>query len=270
MSTSTGPKPSLVDIAEEALRSWLATGRHRPGERLPPEQELSAHLGISRGTLRTALQRLEDSGEIVRRQGSGTYVGRAVSTSLDEGLEKLVSYSALARERGVKLEVGDLTVEERPCRPETAETFGVPAETPAVQITRVLLMDGEPGAWMRDVVHPRRRAPITEPNQSADGEGRNGAGPAAERRNPSGLHPSPHHSPSPHQARPNRKSPRGRRTSSRPRNRPRDLHSRRRRPWSTATTSSCPRSLDLHVMRWLRGHAAGAGDRAGCETMSVC
>ncbi len=39
-------KPSLVDIAEEALRSWLATGRHRPGERLPPEQELSAQLGI--------------------------------------------------------------------------------------------------------------------------------------------------------------------------------------------------------------------------------
>ena len=83
-------KASLVDIAEEALRNWLATGRHRPGERLPPEQELSAHLGISRGTLRTALQRLEDSGEIVRRQGSGTYVGRAVSTSLDEGLEKLL------------------------------------------------------------------------------------------------------------------------------------------------------------------------------------
>src|SRR5665648_759287 len=100
-------KPSLVDIAEEALRSWLATGRHRPGERLPPEQELSAHLGISRGTLRTALRRLEESGEIVRRQGSGTYVGRASSTSLEEGLEKLVSYSELARRRGVKLELGE-------------------------------------------------------------------------------------------------------------------------------------------------------------------
>jgi GntR family transcriptional regulator len=152
-------KPSLVDIAEEALRGWLATGRHRPGERLPPEQELSAHLGISRGTLRTALQRLEDSGEIVRRQGSGTYVGRAVSTSLDEGLEKLVSYRALAEERGVKLEVGDLRVDERPLRPETAEKFGVPADTPAMQVTRVLLMDGEPGAWMRDVVHPSVELP---------------------------------------------------------------------------------------------------------------
>ena len=161
MSTSTGPKPSLVDVAEEALRSWLATGRHRPGERLPPEQELSAHLGISRGTLRTALQRLEDSGEIVRRQGSGTYVGRAVSTSLDEGLEKLVSYSTLARERGVKLEVGELTVEERPLRQESAEIFGLSPETPAMQITRVILMDGEPGARMRDIVHPDIELPST-------------------------------------------------------------------------------------------------------------
>jgi GntR family transcriptional regulator len=159
MATSSEPKPSLVDIAEEALRSWLATGRHRAGERLPPEQELSAHLGISRGTLRTALQRLEDTGEIVRRQGSGTYVGRAVSTSLDEGLEKLVSYSALARDRGVKLEVGDLRVEERGLRAETAEIFSLPVETAAIHVTRVLHLDGEPGAWMRDVVHPSVELP---------------------------------------------------------------------------------------------------------------
>jgi GntR family transcriptional regulator len=148
------PRQSLVDVAEQALRSWLATGRHRPGERLPPEQELSAHLGISRGTLRTALRRLEESGEIVRRQGSGTYVGRAASTSLDEGLEKLVSYSELARRRGVTLEVGQLSVEEVPLRAETAELFGADQNTTATRVTRVLLLDGEPGAWMRDVVHP--------------------------------------------------------------------------------------------------------------------
>ena len=147
-------RPSLVDIAEEALRTWLSTGRHRAGERLPPEQELSAHLGISRGTLRTALRRLEESGEIVRRQGSGTYVGRATSTTLDEGLEKLVSYSELARRRGVALEVGELGIEEHRLGPEAGELFGLPADTPAVTVTRVLLLDGQPASWMRDVVNP--------------------------------------------------------------------------------------------------------------------
>ena len=116
MTPAREAKPSLVDIAEDALRTWLATGRHRPGERLPPEQELSVHLGVSRGTLRTALRRLEESGEIVRRQGSGTFVGQASSWTLDEGLEKLVSYSELARQRGVKLEVARPTYVPLPWR----------------------------------------------------------------------------------------------------------------------------------------------------------
>jgi DNA-binding GntR family transcriptional regulator len=152
-------RPSLVDVAEDALRTWLATGRHRPGERLPPEQELSAHLGISRGTLRTALRRLEESGEIVRRQGSGTYVGRATSTTLDEGLEKLVSYSELARRRGVTLELGELTIDERRLGPEAGELFGLDPATLGVTVTRVLLLDGQPGSWMRDVVNPHVQLP---------------------------------------------------------------------------------------------------------------
>jgi GntR family transcriptional regulator len=148
------PRPSLVDVAEDALRTWLSTGRHRPGERLPPEQELSAHLGISRGTLRTALRRLEESGEIVRRQGSGTYVGRSASTTLEEGLEKLVSYSELARRRGVSIELGELEIEERRVGPERGKLFGVDPDTAATTVNRVMLLDGQPGAVMRDVVHP--------------------------------------------------------------------------------------------------------------------
>jgi DNA-binding GntR family transcriptional regulator len=164
-------KPSLVDIAEDALRTWLATGRHRPGERLPPEQELSAHLGISRGTLRTALRRLEESGEIVRRQGSGTYVGRATSTSLDEGLEKLVSYSELARRRGVKLELGELEIQQKRLGPEPAELFGLDPDSEATTVTRTLLMDGQPGAWMRDVVRPDVEMPSPEQLRQALGRG---------------------------------------------------------------------------------------------------
>ena len=83
----TEVRQSLVDVAEDALRGWLGSGRHRTGERLPPEQELSGRLGVSRGTLRIALQRLEESGEIVRRQGSGSFVGRSTTWTLDEGLE---------------------------------------------------------------------------------------------------------------------------------------------------------------------------------------
>ncbi len=156
-SSATAPngRVSLVDSAEQALRSWLAPGGHRKGDRLPPEHELASMLGVSRGTLRTALQRLETSGEIVRRQGSGTFVGRvAHPAALHEGLERLESYSSLARSRGVELGVRDLRIERSPLGPELARLLGADPGTPAVTLSRILLADGEPAALMVDTVHP--------------------------------------------------------------------------------------------------------------------
>ena len=87
-------------------------------------------------------------------------MGRATSTSLDEGLEKLVSYSELARRRGVKLELGQLDIEEKRIGPEPAELFGLDPATAATTVTRTLRMDGQPGAWMRDVIHPDVAMPV--------------------------------------------------------------------------------------------------------------
>lgn len=146
---------SLVDEAEQALRDWLAPGRHRVGDRLPPENDLAAMLGVSRGTLRTALRRLEESGEIVRRQGSGTYVGRVdVPKAFDERLDRLESYSSLGRRRGVALSARDVQVTRGPIGREAAATLGIDPETAATSISRVLLTDGEPSALMEDVVRP--------------------------------------------------------------------------------------------------------------------
>jgi GntR family transcriptional regulator len=155
------PRPSLVDNTEQALRNWLAHGGHRPGDRLPPELELASMLGVSRGTLRTALERLEESGEITRRQGSGTYVGdvAVAPTAFREGLEVLVSYSALARRRGVELAVRDVAIERRRVGGDVAEAFGVDPETAAVTISRVMLADRLAVALMRDTVHPAVELP---------------------------------------------------------------------------------------------------------------
>lgn len=112
-------------------------------------------LGISRGTLRTALQRLEDTGEIVRRQGSGTFVGRvAVPHQLDESLERLEPYSSLARRRGVNLKASDLRIEPRAVGPEVGELLELDPTTIVTTIFRVLVADNSPAAVMFDVVHP--------------------------------------------------------------------------------------------------------------------
>jgi DNA-binding GntR family transcriptional regulator len=153
-------KRSLVDSAEDALRNWLAPGRHRAGDRLPPEHELASMLGVSRGTLRTALQRLEASGEIVRRQGSGTFVGRvARPVGFREGLERLESYASLARRRGVALDVRDLTIERVALDDEIAGRLDAEPGAQTTRISRVVLADGDALALMVDTVHPAVRLP---------------------------------------------------------------------------------------------------------------
>jgi GntR family transcriptional regulator len=116
---------------------------------------VAAMLGVSRGTLRSALQRLEESGEIIRRQGSGTFVGRmAEPTAFGERLERLEPYSSVAARRGLQLSCVDLKIVHRVVGGEAGEALGLAANAKATAIRRTLLTGDAPVAVMFDVVHP--------------------------------------------------------------------------------------------------------------------
>jgi GntR family transcriptional regulator len=167
------PRRSLVDETETALRERLATNRARPGDRLPPETELAEAVGVSRGTLRLALERLESNGEIVRRQGSGTYVGRvALGPAFSEGLEVLESYALLARRQGKRLTVRNVQVEQARTPGYVAEALGVARGSRATLIQRTLLADGAVAAHMRDIVHPDIELPPPEELRSEISSGK--------------------------------------------------------------------------------------------------
>jgi GntR family transcriptional repressor for pyruvate dehydrogenase complex len=68
-------------VAHELL-VLILSGRFRPGDRLPSERELAAHLGVSRPTVRLALGLLAEHGLVETRVGSGTFV--VPSPELDE------------------------------------------------------------------------------------------------------------------------------------------------------------------------------------------
>ncbi len=154
------PSSSRVDFCEASLRERLAPGRARPGDRLPPEKALAEGLGVSRGTLRLALERLESNGEIVRRQGSGTFVGRvATPAAFSAGLEVLESYASLARRQGKRLSARDVQVEQARTPGYVAEELGLRRGTPAPLIQRTLLADDTVAAYMRDIVSPEISLP---------------------------------------------------------------------------------------------------------------
>ena len=157
-----------MDVAEAALRQRLAPGRARPGDRLPPEKELADSLGVSRGTLRLALERLESNGEVNRRQGSGTFVGRvAMPAAFSEGLEVLESYTSLARRQGERLTARDISIEQARTPGYVAEELGVRRGVRAPLIQRTLVADDAVTAHMRDVVHPDITIPPTDELRSA-------------------------------------------------------------------------------------------------------
>ena len=66
--------PSVSHQAAELLSERILSGFYPPGSRLPSENELSKELGISRGSLREALNELETLQAITRKQGVGTFV----------------------------------------------------------------------------------------------------------------------------------------------------------------------------------------------------
>ncbi len=58
----------------DALRDAIASGRYRPGDRLPGEHDLAARFAVSRGTVRAALADLADDEYIATQGGIGSVV----------------------------------------------------------------------------------------------------------------------------------------------------------------------------------------------------
>ncbi|WP_336207525.1 FadR/GntR family transcriptional regulator [Nonomuraea sp. LPB2021202275-12-8] len=71
-------RPTLSDALTERMLELIRTGGLRPGDRLPSTRELSQRFAVTTPTLREALRRLEATGAIELRHGSGIYVGAAI------------------------------------------------------------------------------------------------------------------------------------------------------------------------------------------------
>ena len=69
------PIPLYFQVAER-IREQIATGVLKPGDRLPSAREMSQQAGISRMTVRQALDYLERQGILVVRHGAGTFVAQ--------------------------------------------------------------------------------------------------------------------------------------------------------------------------------------------------
>jgi DNA-binding GntR family transcriptional regulator len=159
----SSPVPLYFQVARR-LEELIVSGEMAPGTRLENEITLADQLGLSRPTMRQAIQHLVDRGLLVRKRGVGTQV---VPARVRRQVELTSLYDDLDRtSRRPRTDVLSFEIVRAP--DEVAQVMHLPAGTDVLSIQRLRYADDEPLALMHNYL-PAGLAPITPEQLSTHG-----------------------------------------------------------------------------------------------------
>lgn len=141
--------PRYVQLRKRIERAMTPeTGILPPGASLPSEREIAALTGLSRVTVRNAIQALVESGTVVQRQGSGSFVTEQAQR-VEQSLSHLTSFSEDMSRRGMKST--SVWLERSISLPAPDETMALALSASAMvsRISRLRLADDRPMAIER-------------------------------------------------------------------------------------------------------------------------
>ena len=137
----TSPVPfyqQIADLLEEEIEN------HRPLEddcQLPSEHQLASLHGVSRTTIRRALDVLDRKGIIYREKGRGSF---AAVRRVEHELTKLVSTTEYMRQRGWSLETKMISLDRKAAPSRVAQGLELSQEDLIYKLRRVRVVEGEP------------------------------------------------------------------------------------------------------------------------------
>jgi GntR family transcriptional regulator len=126
---------------ESDLRRSIASGEWRLGSRIPTEDALRARYGVSRMTVRHAVDRLATAGLLVRRQGVGTFVAK---TKLERVTSRLLGFHEDAVAHGLDPATRVLRAGTVAAGEEDAVLLDVAPGAPLYEVVRLRTTGGEP------------------------------------------------------------------------------------------------------------------------------
>ncbi|MEU3501203.1 GntR family transcriptional regulator [Streptomyces hundungensis] len=141
----TSPVPLYFQLSQQ-LEAAIEKGTLTPGSLLGNEIDLAGRLGLSRPTVRQAIQALVDKGLLVRRRGVGTQV---VHSQVKRPLELSSLYDDLEA-AGQKPATTVLRNNLEPATAEVAAALGVPEGSDVHRVERLRYAHGEPMARLRN------------------------------------------------------------------------------------------------------------------------
>jgi GntR family transcriptional regulator len=131
----------LYHQLQAVLKAEIESRKWHPDEQLPNEAKLAERFGVSKITVRQALQELVDLGYIRREHGRGTFVERR---KFDEGPRELTSFTEEMRRHDLvaKSRILSQTIVEAEAK--VADALRIPVKSPVFVLRRVRLAGGEP------------------------------------------------------------------------------------------------------------------------------
>jgi GntR family transcriptional regulator len=137
------------------LRNKIETEEISGGELFPSERELAERFGVSRMTVRQALNTLKNEGLIYHERGIGAFVSKR---KLDVHTRNLVGFTEEMKERGLEPSSQLLLAEIEAADEETAKDLGIEKGDEVFHLQRLRLADDSPMAF-EDAYLPASRYP---------------------------------------------------------------------------------------------------------------
>jgi GntR family transcriptional regulator len=125
---------TAYSLLAQSLRERILSGEWKSGARLSTERDLCRQFGVSRITVRRALQIMEEEGLVIRRQGSGTFVNARAGRRIP-----IVNgdFSASIQRHAPELTRVVKEMERRTADAETAAKLGIPVGDRILFVRRV-------------------------------------------------------------------------------------------------------------------------------------
>ncbi|TCT39909.1 GntR family transcriptional regulator [Martelella mediterranea] len=139
-----GDGPLYIRL-KNAIEEAVDAGRLAPGTALPAERELAMELGVSRVTVRRAIDALAQDGLLQRRHGSGTFVAQPVD-KIQQPLKRLTSFTEDMESRGLSPRSRWIERSLVAASPEEIMKLGLSPGSQVARLKRIRLADDMPVA----------------------------------------------------------------------------------------------------------------------------
>jgi len=141
------PRPLYEQIADRLREGTVSS--LQAGAQLPTEEAMMETYGVSRSTIRKAVQRLVEEALLVRQQGKGTFVVRPMPKII-HSIDRLASFFETFRQAGEDINTAIISFywDESPVLPKELDAW----ERPVLTYERLYVSRGVPHAVTRSTV----------------------------------------------------------------------------------------------------------------------